>query len=101
MLTCSSEKLLHGTEVSRGPYIVGKQARYVCNQGYILLGSSVLNCVEKNSEASWNEDLPICLTRFQFKRFCKGLAEEIVQRDGKYSCGKIGLFILFLTQVLC
>ena len=99
VLTCLSEKLLHGTEVSSGPYAVGKQARYVCNPGYILVGSSVVNCVEKNSEAGWNEDLPICLTHLQFTKFCNGLGEDIALRDGKYSCGKIGLFLLFLTSV--
>lgn len=95
--TCLSKKLLHGTEVGRGPYSVGEQARYVCNPGYILVGSSVLNCLEKNSEAGWSEDLPICLTHLQFKKFCSRLAEEIVLRDGKYGCGKISLLFLFLT----
>ena len=99
VLTCSPswKTLLHGKEISSGPYTVGKQARYVCNPGYILVGSSVRNCINKNSSAVWNEEFPLCLTHFQFKKFCNGLLLEVVLRDGEYSCGKFGFCFCYYS----
>ena len=96
-LTCSSEKPFHGKELTKGPYGVRKQATYECNAGYIMVGDSVRNCIDKgNGKAGWNEDLPICLTHVQYQNHCALLKQKIVQRSGKYSCGKV-----CLQQNLC
>ena len=91
LLACSPVALLHGREVSRGPYTVGKQARHECNPGYMMYGSSIYNCVDKNSSAVWREGSPICLTHQQFKKFCNRLLDEIVLRGGEYICSKVDL----------
>ena len=83
LLTCSPIALLHGIEVSRGPYTVVKQARYECNPGYMMYGSSIYNYVDKNSSAVWQDGSPICQTHLQFKKFCNGLLDEIVLRGGE------------------
>ena len=91
-LTCLSGTPFHGREVTRGPYGVWKQAAYVCNPGYIMVGDSVRNCVDKgNGKADWNEDLPRCLTHDQYQNYCNLQKQKVVQRNGKYSCGKVCL----------
>ena len=89
-LICSPGPVLNGVVVSRGPYLVGTQVKYKCNQGYTMVGDSVLNCVDKGTTAGWYEDLPHCLTR------CIKQNEKIVQRSGKYSCGKMFVWFIYI-----
>ncbi|XP_033954292.1 seizure protein 6 homolog isoform X2 [Pseudochaenichthys georgianus] len=63
VLTCQDPgNVEHSHKVIAGNrFIVGSKVQFVCNKGYILSGSSLLTCYNRDSATpKWNERLPKC-----------------------------------------
>ncbi|XP_034008422.1 seizure protein 6-like isoform X2 [Trematomus bernacchii] len=63
VLTCQDPgNVEHSHKVIAGNrFIVGSTVQFVCNKGYILSGSSLLTCYNRDSATpKWNERLPKC-----------------------------------------
>ncbi|KAF3841383.1 hypothetical protein F7725_007245 [Dissostichus mawsoni] len=63
ILTCQDPgNVEHSHKVIAGNrFIVGSTVQFVCNKGYILSGSSLLTCYNRDSATpKWNERLPKC-----------------------------------------
>uniref|UniRef100_A0A8C3B0H0 Seizure related 6 homolog n=1 Tax=Cyclopterus lumpus TaxID=8103 RepID=A0A8C3B0H0_CYCLU len=63
VLTCQDPgNVEHSRKVIAGNrFIVGATVQFICNKGYILSGSSLLTCFNRDSATpKWNERLPKC-----------------------------------------
>ncbi|XP_076025179.1 seizure protein 6-like [Genypterus blacodes] len=63
VMTCQDPgKVEHSRKVMTGSrFTVGSTVQFICNKGYVLSGSSLLTCYNRNSATpKWSEKLPKC-----------------------------------------
>lgn len=68
VLTCRDPgNVAHSRKVIAGSrFTVGSTVQFICNKGYLLSGSSLLTCFNRNSATpKWSERLPKCVRKSQ------------------------------------
>lgn len=66
VMTCQDPgNVEHSRKVITGSrFTVGSTVKFICNKGYILSGSSLLTCYNRDSATpKWNERLPKCVRK--------------------------------------
>ncbi|XP_063750527.1 seizure protein 6 homolog isoform X1 [Eleginops maclovinus] len=78
--------------ISGNRFIIGSTVQFICNKGYILSGSSLLTCYNRESAApKWNERLPKCTPEKYEPCRNPGAASTSVQSSEKafYQAGEM------------
>ncbi|XP_034540433.1 seizure protein 6 homolog isoform X1 [Notolabrus celidotus] len=97
VMTCHDPgNVEHSHKVITGSrFAVGSSVQYICNKGYILSGSSLLTCYNRDSATpKWNERLPKCVPEKYEPCRNPGAASTSVQSSEKafYQAGEMLTF---------
>ncbi|XP_074528792.1 seizure protein 6 homolog isoform X2 [Halichoeres trimaculatus] len=93
VMTCQDPgNVEHSHKVITGSrFTIGSSVQYICNKGYILSGSSLLTCYNRDSATpKWNERLPKCVPEKYEPCRNPGAASTSVQSSEKafYQAGE-------------
>lgn len=80
-MTCQDPgNVEHSHKVITGSrFTVGSSVQYICNKGYVLSGSNLLTCYNRDSATpKWNERLPKCVRKSHVHKQTSGNVDNSV-----------------------